>query len=103
MLHERKLNCFLSLNTSDSIGNRSIDRTLRSKKMADRNRSNKRTVIELDYEEIPVNNEPEEQTASKRRVGTASSSTVSEKKALTISQLRMLRGNGPSVDSKSRI
>jgi len=73
--------------------------------MADRNRSTKRSIIESDYEEIPVNNEPEEQKASKRRVGTASSSTASEKKALTTPQLRMLSGKGPlaSVDSRRRI
>jgi len=63
--------------------------------MTDRKKSTKRSVIDLDFEEIPVNNEPEEQKASKRRLGTASSSTVSGKKALTITQLQMLRGSGP--------
>jgi len=63
--------------------------------MADQNnRSTKRSVIKLDYEEIPINNEPEEQKSSKQRVETASSSTVSGKKSLTLPQLRMLRGSG---------
>jgi len=73
--------------------------------MADRNRSNKRTIIELDLEEILVNIEPEEPKASKRSVGTASSSTASGKKALTIPQLRMLSGKSPMAveESKNRI
>jgi len=72
--------------------------------MTDRNRSNKRSVIELDIDEIPVNTEPEEQKSSKRK-GTASGTTASGKKALTVTQLRALSGKSPMAieESKNRL
>jgi len=69
--------------------------------MTDRNRSNKRSVIELDIDDIPVNTEPEEQKSSKRK-GTASGTTASGKKALTVPQLRALSGKSPMAVEESK-
>jgi len=58
-------------------------------------------VIELDIDDIPVNTEPEEQKSSKRK-GTASGTTASGKKALTVPQLRALSGKSPMAVEESK-